>query len=295
MIAINNVSYRYRDTVVLKNISTAIPESTSTVLLGPNGAGKSTLFKLLATINKMQDGIITIDGIDYNNNGDKIRRNITYVQQNTSLEMWLTVEDNLKLYCLYFGLPKSLINKRLDYVRTYFELDSFWKKRINQLSGGYRRRIQLAKVLISDSKYILLDEPTVGLDLQMCNRFKEVIKQKIHNGCSVLISTQNIYEAKSLGSRVLIMNKGSLLADTSIDELMKNTSSYNTYIIKTADSSLYDKIDGFEIIDSSTVEVVSDTIDSVMKLINVKTVQEIYIKKKELEDVFLSITKEVSR
>ncbi len=168
MIEVRNLHKTYitkgKHVEALKGISLSIKKGQVLGLLGPNGAGKSTLVKILSTIIKQDSGEFEIDGIVYQNNSEAYRSRIAVVLQNSSLELWLSVLENLKIYGRFFGLKGQALEAAIKRVTGMFGLTPFLHKQARELSGGYRKRLQIAKTFMVDTKVLILDEPTEGMD-----------------------------------------------------------------------------------------------------------------------------------
>ncbi|WP_040212880.1 ABC transporter ATP-binding protein [Clostridium polynesiense] len=213
MIEVENLSKTYissRDkSEALKDIRFQSTEGEILGVLGPNGAGKSTLIKVLSTVLTRDKGRIVMDGCSIDDSS-KYREKFTVTMQSSSLELWLTVEDNLKIYGKFFGLNKKLLTQRIDEVIEIFELSEYKRKRAAELSGGYKKRLQLAKNFLVDTPVMMLDEPTVGLDPNAKNNVIQLLRKKSLEGKTIIFTTQVIAEAEELCSKVMILNKGSM-------------------------------------------------------------------------------------
>lgn len=204
----------------LRDVSFQSTEGEILGVLGPNGAGKSTLIKVLSTVLTRDKGRIVMDGCSIDDSS-KYREKFTVTMQSSSLELWLTVEDNLKIYGKFFGLNKKLLTQRINEVIEIFELSEYRRKRAAELSGGYKKRLQLAKSFLVDTPVMMMDEPTVGLDPIAKNNVIQLVKKKSLEGKTIIFTTQVIAEAEELCSKVMVLNKGSMVAEDNIIE-MKN-------------------------------------------------------------------------
>ncbi len=222
MIRVEHLSKSYASsfskTDALRDISFAVGCGEILGILGPNGAGKSTLIKILATILNRDTGQIymadctTDDAIAY-------RQKFTVALQNSSLELWLSVEDNLKIYGKFFGLQGTHLSKQIDEVIGLFGLKEFRRKRASELSGGYRKRLQLARSFLVDTPVMMLDEPTAGLDPLAKNQVIRLLKDRAAQGKSIIFTTQVIAEAEALCNRVLILNQGRKIAEGNVEDI----------------------------------------------------------------------------
>lgn len=205
-------------TDAIKNISFSLEKGDVLGILGPNGAGKSTLIKILSTVLDKDEGEILFDNcsIDEKNN---YRKKFTTVMQKSSLELWLNVEENLKIYGKFYGLKNNLLKIEIDKVIKIFGLTQYRQKKVAELSGGYRKRLQLAKCFLIDSPIMLLDEPTVGLDPFSKDMVMNLIKNKVSEGKTILFTTQIINEVELICNKLMVINNGVNLETGNIEEI----------------------------------------------------------------------------
>lgn len=211
---------RKEEIEALKSISFEVKKGTILGVLGPNGAGKSTLVKILATVIKSDGGSCCIDGCSIEDKNE-YRKKFSAILQNSSLELWLTVEENLKIYGKFVGIKDEELYIKIDEVISLFGLEKYIKMRAGELSGGYRRRLQLAKIFMVDTPVIILDEPTVGLDPIYKNKIIKLLKEKAKQGKAIVFTTQVISEAEELCTDLLIINKGEKVEYTKANEIKK--------------------------------------------------------------------------
>lgn len=227
MIEVRNLYKTYnakgKPVEALKGVSLSIKEGQILGLLGPNGAGKSTLVKILSTIIKQDSGEFEIDGIAYQNNSEAYRRKIAVVLQNSSLELWLSVLENLRIYGKFFGLKGQALEAAIKKVTEMFGLTPFLHKQARELSGGYRKRLQIAKTFMVETKVLILDEPTEGMDPLVKNDLMKYLRQEAQSGRTILITTQRIEEAEALCDEIVIINNGKIEAQGSLMELRRQT------------------------------------------------------------------------
>jgi len=229
IIKINNVSKDYKNIKALNNISLSINEGELYGLLGVNGAGKTTLLKILSGLTNPTNGDFIVDGFT-NKNMDEIKRIIDISPQESAVAKNLTVLENLVFF-------QDLYNKRDDnYLKEIIDdlgLSEVINQRAKTLSGGYQRRLSIALGLISKPKILLLDEPTLGLDV-IARRELWKIVNKFKGKITIILTSHYLEEIEALCDRVAILSKGNLLIEGTIDEIKEKTneSSFEEAFVK---------------------------------------------------------------
>src|ERR1700745_2320060 len=193
--------------------------------LGPNGAGKSSTMRMIGCVSPPTSGELYIFGLDPVHGGAAIRARLGVVPQEDTLDVELTVQENLLVYGRYFGLSRPVIRERSARRLEFFQLPDRASDRVEPLSGGLKRRLTIARSLINDPEILLLDEPTTGLDPQarpvVCDRLFRLKQQ----GVTLVLTTHYMDEAEQLCDRLVVMDKGRIAAEGSPRELI---SSYST-------------------------------------------------------------------
>ncbi|PSN83815.1 hypothetical protein B9Q11_01110 [Candidatus Marsarchaeota G2 archaeon ECH_B_SAG-F08] len=188
VIAIDGVYHTYDGKkYVLSDVCFSVKKGEVFGLLGRNGAGKTTLIKILTTLLKPTKGTVNVLGFDALKEGAKIRKRIGVVQQDESFD-FTTVEGNFDLYGILWGVKRSERVKRREELISTFALEEIRKKRSFDLSGGQRRRVQVAREFMHDMHILFLDEPTVGLDIMMRKSVLDFVKQKVKEGLTVVFT-----------------------------------------------------------------------------------------------------------
>lgn len=187
-------------------------------LLGKNGAGKSTLIKVLTTLLRPSSGKVSILGLDPERDGMKIRSRIGVVQQGESFD-FTTVQGNFDIYGILWGIPKAERIRRREELIKMFGLEGIRKQRSFDLSGGQKRRVQVAREMIHDMDVLFLDEPTVGLDVIMRRELLDSIREQVTKGLTVLFTTHNLEEADYLCDRIAVIESGKIIAMDSVENL----------------------------------------------------------------------------
>ncbi len=189
-------------------------------LLGRNGAGKSTLIKAMTTLIQTTSGTLRILGMDPARDGQRIRNRVGVVQQGESFD-FSTVQGNLDIYGVLWGLPKAERVKRREQLLQRFGLDDVRKRRAFDLSGGQKRRVQVAREFMHDMDVLFLDEPTVGLDVIMRHTLLDSIRSEAQRGLTVVFTTHNLEEADYLCDRVAVIDEGKILLLDSVENLKR--------------------------------------------------------------------------
>lgn len=218
-IDISGVGYAYGSRQALVDLSVEIRPGELFAVLGPNGGGKSTLFRLLSTLIPLQAGAVTVLGHDLKSEANAIRRLIGVVFQAPSLDRKLTVAENIRLQAALYGLGGRELAKRLDELLDHFSLRDRANELTEKLSGGLRRRVELAKGMVHAPRLLLLDEPSTGLDPAARSDLWQYLRHlKTTQGTTIVLTTHYLDEADG-ADRLAILNEGKLVALGEPDEL----------------------------------------------------------------------------
>ncbi len=188
-------------------------------LLGLNGAGKTTLMRLLSTVLKPTSGTAKVNGFDILSEPEKVRSNIGFLSSDTALYPRLTAQETVTYFARLNGLDENLIRKRMDQLFGVFNMENFRDRRVDKLSSGMKQKVSLARTIIHDPKILILDEPTLGLDvITSRNIIQFILKAKEENKC-ILFSTHIMYEAEKLCDEIAIIHQGKILAAGTLEKL----------------------------------------------------------------------------
>jgi lipooligosaccharide transport system ATP-binding protein len=192
--------------------------------LGPNGAGKTSTMRMIACLSPLTSGTLRVLGMDPMRDGSQIRGRIGLVPQEDTLDLELSVRDNLYLYGRYFGLPKKELRERVDELLEFARLTERADDRVDPLSGGMRRRLTIARALVSSPELVILDEPTTGLDPQARHLLWDRLYRLKREGVTLVITTHYMDEAEQLCDRLVVMDAGRIAASGSPRELIEQWS-----------------------------------------------------------------------
>ena len=196
----------------LDGMSLAVRRGQIFGLLGPNGAGKTTLLKILTTLTRPTSGQARVLGFDVVGQPLEVRRRLSVVLQESAVEMFLTVRDNLLTFARFHGLRGGEARRRLEDVLARFQLGEVVDRKVMDLSGGFRRRVQVAKMFMVDTPVLFLDEFTTGMDPLLKRDLMGYLRQEAARGRTIVLTTQVLGEAEDLCDDILIMNKGRQVA-----------------------------------------------------------------------------------
>jgi lipooligosaccharide transport system ATP-binding protein len=225
MIVASGLSKTYGDFKAVDGIDFEVKKGESFGLLGPNGAGKSTTMRMVASVSKRTSGELSILGMDPNHRGPDIRAHLGVVPQQDNLDVELKVRENLIVYGRYFGLPHKFLTKKADELLEFAQLTDKAKTKVDNLSGGMKRRLTIARALVNEPDILLLDEPTTGLDPQARHILWDRLFRLKEEGVTLVITTHYMDEAEQLCDRLVVMDKGKIMAEGTPSDLISRYSS----------------------------------------------------------------------
>ena len=196
-------------------------------ILGPNGAGKTTLLRMIAGILEPTEGTVEFDGLNYKNNEIEIKQNIAYLSGNTKLYDTLSTYELLKMCSDIYNIPNEKAEKRIKEISKILNMDNFLYNKIGNLSTGQTQRVNIARGLVHDPKYYILDEATTGLDIISSQIILDFIKKERENKKTILYSTHYMEEAENICDRVIMINKGIVINSGTPDKIKKDTNTTN--------------------------------------------------------------------
>jgi lipooligosaccharide transport system ATP-binding protein len=224
LIVVKNLVKQFGDFTAVNGINFSVKQGESFGLLGPNGAGKSSTMRIIGATSQRTSGEVLILGKDPEQAGPQIRAHLGVVPQQDNLDEELTCAENLYIYGRYFGLPKTTVKNKLDELLEFAQLLDKKNSKVKSLSGGMKRRLTIARALVSDPDILMLDEPTTGLDPQARHILWDRLFRLKEKGVTLLITTHHMDEAEQLCDRLMVMDKGEIMAEGSPAELIKKYS-----------------------------------------------------------------------
>ncbi|PZN78690.1 MAG: ABC transporter [Candidatus Methylumidiphilus alinenensis] len=216
-----NLTKHYGKQCVVNNISFQIIKGEFCGILGPNGAGKTTTLKMLVGNTPASAGMLSVLGFPIPQQARAMRSRIGVVPQSDNLDLDFTVKENLHVYGRYFGLKRAEVERRIAELLAFVALEEKTDSCIKQLSGGMKRRLSIARALINRPELLILDEPTTGLDPQIRQNIWQLLRQLQKDGLTIILTTHYMDEAERLCGRIILMDRGRILADSTPEELVR--------------------------------------------------------------------------
>lgn len=300
IIEVEDLAKHYGEVRAVDGVSFSVEEGEIFGLLGPNGAGKTTLMEILCCLRRFDQGKVTIHGFDLIKDSLKVRASIGFCPQETLLYDLLSVRENLVFSASLYSMSSKKFKERVEFSSKVLGVGEFLNRRVQQLSGGMKRRANLAASIIHDPTIVILDEPTVGFDPTIKREFWELIRNLKSYGKTVLLSTHDMYEADQICDRVAIMEKGKIAALDKPHVLKKTIGGEPSLHIKVKETQTTRAL---KILEGYKCAVVNDEIQvstknpyNIMTEVSDKLVsQGVYTDKIEiveptLEDVFIKLS-----
>ena len=236
MITVKNVTKKFIKTnkkkerqefTAVDNLSFDVKEGEILGILGPNGAGKTTLLRMIAGIMTPNTGSITIDDLTYEKNETDIKKMIAYLSGNTKIYGTISPYELLKMCAEIYDVPASEIDTRIKEISKILNMDAFLYNRIEKLSTGQTQRVNIARCMVHNPKYYILDEATSGLDIITSQIILNFIKSEKEKGKTILYSTHYMEEAENICDMIIMINKGKIIATGTPEQIKKDTKTTN--------------------------------------------------------------------
>ena len=302
MVHIKNIVKRYGNHLALDHVDINIYEGEILGLMGPNGAGKTTLIHSLAGLIGIDSGEIEVFGKIQKGNILEMKRQIGLVTQDIAVFEDLTARENLEFFGGIYGLKGMVLKRSVDETLEFVGLTEYAKKLPTKFSGGMRRRLNIACALVHKPRFLIMDEPTVGIDPQSRNHILENVKELNRQGTTILYTSHYMEEVQNIASRVVIMDQGHVIAQGSIDELVEKIQHEEKIRLEVAEPSeilleKFRKIDGVKQVSQQgkEIKIISSVgtgnLDRVLSLAKeAGGVLSVSAERPNLEDVFLTLT-----
>ena len=229
MIAIHKLCKAFDNKAVLRDFSCTMEDGCVTALMAPSGAGKTTLLRMLGSLMEPTEGMVVVtdkEGHQMTEKGD-LKRHIGYLSENTKLYGRFTVREMLAIFGELYGFTEEKCTEKINWICDLLDMGEFIDNRIEKLSTGQKQRTSIARCLIHDPDIYIFDEPTLGLDIISSKAIIDFMKQEKERGKSVLYSTHYMEEAEFLCDRIVMINKGRVMAVGTPQELKEQTGTGN--------------------------------------------------------------------
>jgi lipooligosaccharide transport system ATP-binding protein len=298
LIVARGLTKTYGDFTAVDGIDFEVAKGESFGFLGPNGAGKSTTMRIIGATSVRTSGTLTILGKDPEVNGPQIRSHLGVVPQQDNLDSELTVSENIFIYGRYFGLSSRFINKKIPELLEFAQLEEKKDTKVEALSGGMKRRLTIARSLVSEPDILMLDEPTTGLDPQARHILWDRLFRLKEQGVTLLITTHYMDEAEQLCDRLIVMDKGKIMAEDSPAQLIKTYSTKEVLEVRFGSDRNQEMVEILRPL-ADRIEVLPDRIllyaedgEQLLEQIAAKGIHPntSLVRRSSLEDVFLRLT-----
>ncbi len=288
----------YEDTVALRGVNLTIEDGEFYGLLGPNGAGKTTTIHILTGLVLRNEGTTQIYGKDTVNDFRFTRSQLGIAHQELPVDWFFPIEKLLYFHAGYYGIPVSNAKPRVDELLERLGLAAKRKSRLRQLSGGMKRRYQLAKALVHDPKVIILDEPTAGVDVELRHELWDYLRELHQQGKTILLTTHYIEEAELLCEKVGIIDRGKIIKEGSPKELTSELGKAGINVQLTGwTDELKDDLSEFSYTKDDgrlhfSVRNPEEAMARIIQILSNKGchIQSVSTERSSLEDVFLNLT-----
>jgi lipooligosaccharide transport system ATP-binding protein len=286
------------EVVAVGGLSFEVAPGESFGLLGPNGAGKSTTMKMIGAVSTRTAGELSILGLDPDRYGPEIRSRLGVVPQQDNLDGELNARENLFIYGRYFGLPAKVCHAKADELLAFAQLEDKAKSKVDQLSGGMKRRLTIARGLVNDPRILLLDEPTTGLDPQARHVLWDRLFRLKERGTTLVLTTHYMDEAEQLCDRLIVVDKGMIMAEGSPSSLIREYSTREVLEVRFGASrndevapQLYGLGERIEVLPDRILIYAEDGEAALERLIaeGLEPLTSL-VRRSSLEDVFLRLT-----
>jgi lipooligosaccharide transport system ATP-binding protein len=298
LIVARGLTKKFGDFTAVDGIDFSVYRGESFGLLGPNGAGKSTTMRIIGATSQRTSGEITILGKDPEKFGPQIRAHLGVIPQKDNLDEQLTVTENLYIYGRYFGLSSKFIKGKVDELLEFAQLEEKRDAKVESLSGGMKRRLTIARALVSEPDILMLDEPTTGLDPQARHILWDRLFRLKEKGVTLVITTHFMDEAEQLCERLIVIDRGKIMAEGSPADLIKRYSSKEVLEVRFGSENneavadqLRDKCERLEVLPDRILLYAEDAEHALEEIMRANMHPKTsLVRRSSLEDVFLRLT-----
>lgn len=296
LISAQGVTKNFGDFCALQGVDLEVEMGSGCVgLLGPNGAGKSTFIGAAYGVVKRSAGNLTVFGLDPSTHAREIKKRIGVVPQESALDEGLTVRENMRVFASFVGLPRAKADQKIDELLALMSLEHKADAGIKMLSGGMKRRLAFVRALLCDPDLLILDEPTTGLDPAIRHLLWEKVTHLKRSGKTILLTTHYMHEAEVLCDRVVILNKGKIIASGSPQDLIAKETPGYVALFEEGGHDLLKKHSRPEFVIFSQRKqwcVRAPNIEDLLELQKLCGKKALQLRPSNLEDVFLKLTGE---
>jgi lipooligosaccharide transport system ATP-binding protein len=235
LIVARDLTKRFKNFTAVDGVSFAVHPAESFGFLGPNGAGKTSTMRMIGCVSPVTGGELRVFGMDPQTHASAIKARLGVVPQQDNLDNEISVRENLLMYARYFDIPRDVAARRADELLEFVQLSERASSEVEPLSGGLKRRLTIARSLINEPEVILLDEPTTGLDPQARHAIWDRLYRLKQRGATLLLTTHYMEEAEQLCDRVVIMDRGRIIAEGSPRGLIEQYSTREVLELRVPD------------------------------------------------------------
>ncbi|HET7465481.1 MAG TPA: ATP-binding cassette domain-containing protein [Candidatus Dormibacteraeota bacterium] len=298
LILARQLTKRFGELTAVDGIDFEVAKGEAFGFLGPNGAGKTSTMRMIGGVSPVTSGLLTIFGLDPAKHGPTIRARLGVVPQADTLDMELTVRENLMIYSRYFDLSWREGARRADELLEFVQLNERAKDKVDELSGGMKRRLTIARALINSPELLLLDEPTTGLDPQARHLVWDRLYRLKQRGVTLVLTTHYMDEAEQLCDRLVVMDKARIAAEGSPRELIDRYSTREVLELRfpiddqpAIDGQLNDLAERVEVLPDRVLLYTGDG-DEAIAAVHRRGLrpETALVRRSTLEDVFLRLT-----
>jgi ABC-2 type transport system ATP-binding protein len=303
ILTVRNLTKQFKEQKVLNGINFDVHQGEILCILGPNGAGKSTTINIMTGVLSKSSGEITFKGVPMDKQLRRYKQSLGIVPQDITLYEELSAEKNITFFASLYGLHGKNLKKSVDDALFFAGLEQRRSDKVKTFSGGMKRRLNIACAIAHHPELVIMDEPTVGIDPQSRNHILNSIKALRNKGTTVIYTTHYMEEVEEIASRIIILDKGTIIAEGTTESLKESVSNERLYTIEVEENgkipeSKFYKIEGIKSVhlEENTIQISSvrgvENLDRIITLLteNGERIRNITSGTASLETVFLKLT-----